>query len=74
MDSRAHVLFYNLNHFLKILVSILMVKESIGQFLERFEKAIKIHLIIVAPPDHILVYYIVVCLQDMAIGEALVLA
>ena len=67
------MLFDNFNDLLKILVGVLMIKQPICQFLECFEKAIQVHLIVVTSSNNIFVYYVVMCLQDVTVGEPLVL-
>ena len=60
-------------HFLQVIICLLVIIESIGQFLECLEEAVEVHLVVVASPDDILVYYIVVGLENMTIGQAGVL-
>jgi hypothetical protein len=67
------VLFNNFDNFLKILVGILVIEEPIGQLFQGLKKAVEVHLIVVTPTNHILVYYVVVGLKNMAVGQTLVL-
>ena len=59
----------NFYHFLQVFVCLLMIVEAISQLLECLEEAIEIHLIVITPPYDVLVYYVVMGLQDMAVRQ-----
>ena len=63
------MLFYHFNYLLQIFISILMVVQSIGEFLERLEKTVQVHLVVVLPPHHVLVNYVVVRFQNVSVSQ-----
>ncbi len=63
----------DLDHFLKIVIGLLVVVEAVGQLLQCLEEAVQVHLVVVAPPHYVLVNYVVVSLQYVAVGEPRVL-
>jgi len=58
----------NLDNFLEIIVCFLVVVEAVRQLLQSFKETIKVHLIIVTSTHHILVYYVVMSFQYVAVG------
>lgn len=59
--------------FLEIVVGILMVIEPVGKLLQRLKEAVQVHLVVITPPYHILVNYVIVSFEYMIIGQAGVL-
>lgn len=51
-----------------------MIVQPICQLFERLKEAVQVHLVVVTSPDHVLINYIVMRLQNVAVCQAGVLA
>ena len=62
------MLLDDLYDFLQVVVRVLMIVQSIGELLEGLKETVQIHLVVVAPSDHVLVDDVVMRLQNVAVG------